>query len=302
MRAFSLPIIAVMISAVAAYVDVECMWNSKTGSTYDLRPLTVTDPKALSYLIKDGDIPCTPEIEPTYSYVFNFCTDVTLASFPSGVCKDTQMGAALQYIDRKDGYKECNVIGLYDAARDDTYFSLLDPKDPSKGVSMKYMFGHKCPNGQLRSATIDVMCQNTKEPIIDSATEPTECGYHLIMRSMHGCPTECPITDKGLCNSHGHCAYDSKTKQPHCYCNKGYGGAACTPSSSSSSSGVDVYSIQLAFMIILLLTALVLTGFVGYLAYRITQFRKDQMNSFTSNYTVDRGDFMGSEMVGTGNY
>jgi len=55
-------------------------------------------------------------------------------------------------------------------------------------------------------------------------------------------------------------------------------------------------------MIILLLTALVLTGFVGYLAYRITQFRKEQMNSFTSNYTVDRGDFMGSEMVGTGNY
>lgn len=168
------------------------MLNCHSSFTFpctDLRPLTVTDPKALSYLIKDGDIPCTPEIEPTYSYVFNFCTDVTLASFPSGVCKETQMGAALQYIDRKDGYKECNVIGLYDPARDDTYFSLLDPKDPSKGVSMKYMFGHKCPNGQLRSATIDVMCQNTKEPIIDSATEPTECGYHLIMRSMHGCPT-----------------------------------------------------------------------------------------------------------------
>ena len=31
---------------------------------------------------------------------------------------------------------------------------------------------------------------------------------------------ECPITEKGLCNSHGHCAYDNKAKSPHCYCNK----------------------------------------------------------------------------------
>jgi len=81
---------------------------------------------------------------------------------------------------------------------------------------------------------------------------------------------------------------------------QGYGGAACTPQSSSSSGGVDVYSVQLAFMIILLITALVLTGFVGYLAFRITQFRKEQMSSFNSSYAGGRGDFMGSEMVGTG--
>ncbi len=82
---------------------------------------------------------------------------------------------------------------------------------------------------------------------------------------------------------------------------QGYGGKACTPGgTSSSSSGVDVYSIQLAFMIILLLAALVLTGFVGFLALRITQFRKEQMTSYRSNYMSGQGDFMGSEMVGTG--
>jgi hypothetical protein len=146
------------------------------------------DRKAKSYLIKDGDIPCTPEKEPSYSYVFNFCADVTQASFPFGICEDTQMGSAIQYIDRADGFQECNVIGHYDPDRDDTYFSLLDQSDPSKGVSLKYLFGHQCPNGNLRSATIDVMCANEKEPIVDSANEPTECGYHLTMRSMFGCP------------------------------------------------------------------------------------------------------------------
>lgn len=35
MRAFHFHIIAAMISGVAAaYVDVECLWSSKTGSTY----------------------------------------------------------------------------------------------------------------------------------------------------------------------------------------------------------------------------------------------------------------------------
>lgn len=157
-------------------------------SPADLTPLMVLSDDKESYLIKDGDIPCTPEKEPTYSYVFNFCSDVTTASFPKAVCSDLQMGSAIQYIDRSDGYKECNVIGHYDPLRDDTYYSLLDPADPSKGVSIKYMFGHKCPNGNLRSATIDVMCENVKA-VIDSAQEPTECEYHLVMRSQYGCPT-----------------------------------------------------------------------------------------------------------------
>ena len=153
----------------------------------DLTPLMVTDESKPSYLIKDGDIPCTPEKEPNYSYLFNFCADVTAASFPSNVCSDVQMGSAIQYIDRSDGYKECNVIGHYDPLRDDTYYSLLDTTDPSKGVSVTYQFGQKCPTGELRSATIDVMCENVKATI-DSANEPSTCAYHLVMRSQYGCP------------------------------------------------------------------------------------------------------------------
>jgi hypothetical protein len=177
----------ILIPAILSYTDIPCQWKSRVGATYDLRALTIIDDKAASYFIADGDIPCTPEIERTYSYVWNFCADVTSTSFPS-VCDASRMGAALQYYQRdSDGYSECNVIGHYDPARDDTYFSLIDPNDPSQGVSMKYLFGDQCPKGQLRSATIDVLCGNVKSEIL-SALEPSTCEYHLQMKSYYGCP------------------------------------------------------------------------------------------------------------------
>ena len=48
----------------------------------DLQKLTVVDQNSPSYLLEDGDIPCTPETEPKYNFVFNFCADVTAASYP----------------------------------------------------------------------------------------------------------------------------------------------------------------------------------------------------------------------------
>lgn len=147
----------------------------------------VTDESKTVYELKDGDIPCTPEKEPNYNYVYNFCGDVTAASFPKSVCSDIQMGSAIQYIDRSDGYKECNVIGHYDPERDDTFYSLIDSSDPSKGISITYQYGQKCPSGKLRSATINVVCANEVAEE-DSANEPEECAYHVTMRSMYGCP------------------------------------------------------------------------------------------------------------------
>lgn len=146
------------------------------------------------YNIRDGDIPCTPEIEPTYSYVWNFCADVTESAFPD-VCNPQKMAAAFQYIHRlSDNYQECNIIGHYDASRDDTYFSLLNPSDPSKGVSMTYQYGDVCGKTNVfRSATIDIQCANVKAEVI-SATEPSKCQYHLTMNSYYGCPQVRVIT------------------------------------------------------------------------------------------------------------
>jgi hypothetical protein len=167
--------------------DVPCVWKSLTGAEFDLRSLTVSG-KQSSYYIKDGDIPCTPEIEPTYSFVWNFCGQVTEQSFPSVCDPDNQQAAALQYINRADGFTECEVIGHYDSSRDDLYYSLIDVSDPSKGVSMKYPDGSKCvPSNKLRSVTLDVLCENTELEIV-SALEPTSCDYHVVMKSYRGCP------------------------------------------------------------------------------------------------------------------
>lgn len=158
-----------------------------TGAEFDLRHLTKST-KEPSYYIKDGDIPCTPEIEPTFSYVWNFCGQVTPESFPSVCDKSSQQAAALQYVNRADGYQECDVIGHYDQYNDDLYYSLIDVSDPSKGVSMKYPDGEKCPSDKRRSVTLDVMCANTEMEII-SALEPTICEYHIVLKSYRGCPT-----------------------------------------------------------------------------------------------------------------
>ena len=72
--------------------------------SFDLNRLT-KNANQPSYLIKDGDIPCTPETEPTYSFVWNFCSDVTEVSMPS-ICPDEKRGAAIQYLIRKDDYHE----------------------------------------------------------------------------------------------------------------------------------------------------------------------------------------------------
>ena len=105
---------------------MQCEWTSLAGVSFDLKALTKAA-NDQSYYIKDGDIPCTPEEEPTFSYVWNFCSKVTSPSYPDKtVCDESvEQGAVLQYIDRVDGYKECHVIGRYDASNDDLFFNLL---------------------------------------------------------------------------------------------------------------------------------------------------------------------------------
>jgi hypothetical protein len=166
----------------------QCEWKSLSGLHFDLKPLIRSSGQA-SYYIKDGDIPCTPELEPTYSFVWNFCSTVTADSMPSSAVCDpaTKSGAVIQYLDRADGYKECHVIGRYDKTKDDLSYQLLDERNPTKGIAMTYPLGEECPGGTFRSATIDVLCDNV-DFVIDSAQEPNTCDYHMVMRSYHGCP------------------------------------------------------------------------------------------------------------------
>lgn len=106
------------------------------------------------------------------------------------------------------------------------------------------------------------------------------------------------MTGNGLCDSHGHCAVDVKTRKPYCFCNEGYHGAACNSRSSGSGSGsYDGYSVQIGLLVTLLLIAMGLTGGVVYMAYEVQEFRKQQISSHYS--TLSNGD---REMVETVNF
>ncbi|NDC42862.1 MAG: hypothetical protein EBZ77_15145, partial [Chitinophagia bacterium] len=149
----------------------------------------------------------------------------------------------------------------------------------TKGISMVYPTGERCdpkdPKGVMRSTTIDVQCANTKTLVL-SANSPGACQYHLSMKSYYGCPAECPVTENGLCNSHGHCSYDSKLKVPYCFCNEGHYGVDCSSNVAPKiiSSSFDGRSVQIGLLVTLLIVMLGMIAAVGYMAWRIHGYRK----------------------------
>lgn len=104
------------------------------------------------------------------------------------------------------------------------------------------------------------------------------------------------MTGNGLCNSHGLCKYDKKAKQAYCYCNEGYSGSSCS-TKSSGSEAYDGFSVQLGLLITLLIVVIVLAGGMVYLAIKIAEFRKQQINSHYR--TLSGGE---SELVETVNF
>jgi hypothetical protein len=101
------------------------------------------------------------------------------------------------------------------------------------------------------------------------------CQYHFVMQSYHGCPTECPVTSAGLCNSHGHCAFDKDLRAPYCYCNEGYSGSACTKASSTD-GGFDGASLQTTMVQALVGITILLVGVIGFMIYKVISLRKQQ--------------------------
>ena len=82
-----------------------CTWtwtgpsNGKGNVNFDLRPLMVPDDsKDQCPKIIDGDIPCTPEIEPPYDYVWNFCQEVNKVSIPHACSSIGKTGNACIYL------------------------------------------------------------------------------------------------------------------------------------------------------------------------------------------------------------
>ena len=241
-----------------------CLWLAPQGVTYDLRPLTATGSQK-SYYILDGDLSCTIEEEPTFSYTWNFCSTVTAPSLP-GACSNTgKNGVALQYLESgSDSF--CYIIGRYDGSHPD--MSLLDPSDPAKGVTLEYPTGERCDMGIMRKAYIDVECSNSGTTTLHAVSDKP-CQYRLTMKSVHGCPKECAMTSNGLCNNHGHCGYDAVRQTSYCFCNEGYYGDSCEDSTDPYASGSswDGHSVQVGLLITLL-------GIAGVLVYMVVTMGK----------------------------
>lgn len=166
-------------------------YSNILGSTFDLRPLQLQDQNKYAYRIIDGDIPCTPETEPSYGYSWNFCESLPKSLLPEP-CKDMgKNGVVLQYAKYSETDYYCFILGHFDSTQHELKYNLLDATDPSKGVSVAYPSGEKCDEKDakvLRSATIEVQCANV-DSVVVSAQEPSKCQYHLVMKSYHGCPT-----------------------------------------------------------------------------------------------------------------
>ena len=253
--------------------DEMCVWDSYAGAQFDLRPLMKQGDQK-SYSITDGDDPCTRKREQEYDYKFNFCQDIT-GSLPA-ICSEDEdstggRGAAVQYND-----EFCKVIGTYDSNRDESMWKLYSQQDPSKGVSITYFSDPKynCHNGDKRTFTIDIICANKMEPVIDYLREPHHCQYHAEVQSVYGCPRECITTKEGLCNSHGHCAWDPTNEKPHCYCNVGYGGDDCTKKVSLESEGGDGYGFQVGLLVVLLFITFLLLGILGFMVKKVYDYRR----------------------------
>jgi len=112
-----------------------------------------------------------------------FTADVTTHSLPTA-CADIKVAAAVQF----DGNNTCLSLGQYTKSRDDTYFSLIDATDPSKGLVINYKYGGLCASGQLSTVNIEVQCANIKYKVI-SAMESSSCNHDIVMKSQYGCPT-----------------------------------------------------------------------------------------------------------------
>ena len=222
----------------ASRLGDHCQWTSpgfNGKASYDLRPLRVQDETKLSYHITNND--GTTSLHPhelDYSFLWNLCGDVTPPTEPlhgsnvEGICRDDQRGAVIQYANRTEsGFTLCHVIGRYDPDNEPSEWELLDPVDPTLGVSMTYAKGDgPCEDGSYRKSTIRIACANVKF-LVEDAFEDALCSYVMHMHSWHACPLECPVTNAGLCSGNGRCVMHAVEDVPFCLCNDGWFGEAC---------------------------------------------------------------------------
>ncbi len=237
------------------------------------------------YNIEDGDIPCTPNVESNYTYVFNVCGAVTgnIEKECKYYLKDRLRTAAALQINKRGTLDEdddwCYVVGYYN--QDQTSVRLLNDRDPTKGLQVTYK-GDYCNGGKQRQYNLQLTCSDRLQAVPTHAYEMVGCEYTVTMPSVYGCPLECPVANRALCGGQGHCAYDTDKQAARCYCNRGYFGVDCT---NTQPADAQTYSPALLGLIITLfvIIALLVLG-VFMMIKQVAAYRDD-----VANYQVLKG-------------
>ena len=269
---------------------INCIqYDSQHGATFDLENM-VRSANELSYIVEDGNIPCSHHTEKNYTYIFNIC-GVVEKGIPVACnsLKGLDIAGAIQ-IDNNDTPNDptddtCRVVGDYTQSTFD--IKLYDQNDPTKGLELSYLGGEKCSHGNMnRRFVMNILCDETLASRPSHIYELSHCDYTATIPSAFGCPLECPVANRAICGGQGQCAYDTDARKARCFCYHGYKGNDCN---DKTGSGEDLnYSPALLGIIITLfiVVAALVIGIV--LMIRQMQAFKDDM----SHYQVLRGDEM----------
>jgi len=153
-------------------------------------------------------------------------------------------------------------------------WALLEPEDPSRGVIMKLKGGNLCPGTKRRMMEIAFPCADDIMNIPDQEVieELSTCQYQIVVPSIYGCPTECGVKDRQLCNNKGICRYDRHTKASRCFCSDGWEGDAC---GNDSVSAKKQSSTSLAVLIFVCVFLACVIGGISVVWIKIRGLRLD---------------------------
>lgn len=280
MRLFS--VLAFTVGAVPLAAAVCEKFDSNMGATFDVSDLMRAS-NEFSYMITDGDIPCTTAKEKNFSYVFNVCAPVSRGVPDSCLKLATISSAALQVnlnnLDEKDD-DWCYSVGEYKEGT--SQLKLLDSENPTKGVKLTY-YGAPCSNGKQRQFVVEMPCADRLNPNPTSALELEHCVYTVEMPSVYGCPLECPVAERKLCGGNGHCHYDYDSNSAHCFCNRGYSGSNCMQ--STESEGLNYSPVLMGLIITLFIIIALLGAGLALMIRQVNAYRED-----VANYQALKGE------------
>jgi len=181
---------------------------------------------------------------------------------------------------KSDGSLACGSDGLRE---DCMQWHLLDKNDPTAGVILEYNGGDYCEiNSGMstdsgvkkpRKLRLHFECDphdtDGNIPDEEMISERETCAYDIHLKSRHGCPSDCPISNGKLCGGNGWCGYDRTLHHPRCYCDSLFGGDACSEGAGKS-GGVTATGVTLAVVIVLFLAV---TGLLGFILHKVRQIK-----------------------------